>query len=166
MRTKNVLQKLRLVTPKLFDGFESVLDWTTSYKKFRDSSQRFRTIQNAFKLYLSVTEGTATIKTDSSANAMKENAMMNAMKENAMEMHGADRIVLKRYVNVFKTDKLTGCYGQWTSSFWLVQSHSFTQDIIIKRSVLVAMVTLLNESYYHVTSLAQSHSFTQYISTR
>ena len=108
-------------------------------------------------LYLSVTEGTATIKTDSSAMAM-ENAMMNAMKENAMEMHGADRIVLKRYVNVFKTDKLTGCYGQWTSSFWLVQSHSFTQDIIIKRSVLVAMVTLLNESYYHVTSLAQSRS--------
>ena len=50
MRTKNVLQELRLVTPKLFDGFESVLDWTTSYKKFRDSSQRFRTIQNAFNL--------------------------------------------------------------------------------------------------------------------
>ena len=40
-------------------------------------------------LYLSVTEGTATIKTDSSAmeNAMMENAMMmmeNAMMENAM----------------------------------------------------------------------------------
>ena len=113
-------------------------------------------------LYLSVTEGTATIKTDSSAMTMMM-MMMMMMMENAMRWYGADRIVLKRYVNVFKTDKLTGCYGQWTSSFWLVQSHSFTQDIIIKRSVLVAMVTLLNESYYHVTSLAQSHSFTQYI---
>ena len=97
--------------------------WPCAFSQLPDHVLLLTSTKSQHKnaLYLSVTEGTATIKTDSSAmameNAMMENAMMNAMKENAMEMHGADRIVLKRYVNVFKTDKLTGCYGhgQWTS---------------------------------------------------